>query len=359
MTNWNRIKEIERINARELQMNLSDTASWHSRYSHSAYIYAGNLNYDLNEGDLITVFSQFGEVVDCNLIRDKETGDPKGFAFIAFENQKSTNLAVDNMNGAKLLGRVLNVDHVMRYRKPKHFKEREVKRSEHNQYGDVDEDDETYEERRKKIWDYHRYLGGNGGTFQSIASQSMDSSTSKHSKSKGKVDQKEIDRVNDHYLVNRRRKEERFKAEQSALEKQIEIRKLKRNLLRLKRDQSQKRKEDRRGNAYGRRKELEEEWVEDGNVLRDGRGRVIDIEKELEKRKRAEERAKREEYEEEMREIKAERKQRKLAKKSKSQRLNDKLKRANKKLKKNKKRERAKPPGDGDGDRILFKKRKV
>eukprot|EP00965_Chrysotila_dentata_P030770 1024956-Pleurochrysis_carterae.AAC.1 len=43
--------------------------------------------------------------------RDKATGKQRGFAFIAYEDQRSTVLAVDNFNGAKLLGRTLRVDH--------------------------------------------------------------------------------------------------------------------------------------------------------------------------------------------------------------------------------------------------------
>lgn len=43
-----------------------------------------------------------GEVVDLNLIRDKVTGKSCGFAFIAYEDQRSTILAVDNFNGAKV-----------------------------------------------------------------------------------------------------------------------------------------------------------------------------------------------------------------------------------------------------------------
>ena len=79
--------------------------------------------------------------------------------FIAFENQKSTNIAVDNMNGSLLLKRTLNVDHVFRYRKPKHYNKKDKKlNSKDNEYGDIDEDDQTYEERRKKIWDYQKYL---------------------------------------------------------------------------------------------------------------------------------------------------------------------------------------------------------
>ena len=51
----------------------------------------------MNEGDIVTVLSQFGEIVDCRLIRDKETGKSKGFAYLAYEDQRSTDLAVDNL----------------------------------------------------------------------------------------------------------------------------------------------------------------------------------------------------------------------------------------------------------------------
>ncbi len=51
--------------------------------------------------------------------RDKETGGPKGFAFLLYEDQRSTILAVDNLNGAKVLDRTLRVDHVKQYRQSK------------------------------------------------------------------------------------------------------------------------------------------------------------------------------------------------------------------------------------------------
>ena len=51
--------------------------------------------------------------------RDKETGGTKGFAFLLYEDQRSTVLAVDNLNGAKVLDRTLRVDHVKQYRQPK------------------------------------------------------------------------------------------------------------------------------------------------------------------------------------------------------------------------------------------------
>ena len=122
----NRVKEVERINARDLQLQLrADTVgdagkwdvnkSWHAQYKDSAYVYVGGLPHDLSEGDLIVVFSQFGEIVDVNMPRDKETGKPRGFAFICYEDQRSTVLAVDNFNGAKLLGRTLRCDHCASY----------------------------------------------------------------------------------------------------------------------------------------------------------------------------------------------------------------------------------------------------
>ena len=88
------------------------TASWHQDYADSAYVFFGGLNYRMNEGDLVTVASQFGEVVDFRLARDKKTGKPKGFAWLAYEDQRSTVLAVDNLNGIELCGRTIMCDHV-------------------------------------------------------------------------------------------------------------------------------------------------------------------------------------------------------------------------------------------------------
>lgn len=57
--------------------------------------------------------------MDVNLPRDKETGKTKGFGFLMYEDQRSTVLAVDNLNGAKVLDRTLRVDHVKNYKQPK------------------------------------------------------------------------------------------------------------------------------------------------------------------------------------------------------------------------------------------------
>ena len=53
------------------------------------------------------------------MIRDRKTGKSRGFGFLCYENQMSTDLAVDNFNGTKVIGRIIRVDHVNNYRPPK------------------------------------------------------------------------------------------------------------------------------------------------------------------------------------------------------------------------------------------------
>src|SRR5579859_388175 len=96
----------------------------HDDFKDSAYIYVGGIPYELTEGDIICVFSQYGEILDINLVRDKETGKSKGFCFLKYDDQRSTVLAVDNFNGATLLGRTLRVDHSRDYRQLKKKKKR-------------------------------------------------------------------------------------------------------------------------------------------------------------------------------------------------------------------------------------------
>jgi RNA-binding motif protein, X-linked 2 len=121
----NKIKHIERLTQRELDSLTPLNASWHHEYRDSAYIFIGGLNYRMNEGDLVIAFSQFGEVVDCRLARDRKTGRSRGFAFLAYEDQRSTVLAVDNMNGAEVCGRQIMVDHVRQYKIPREYLETE------------------------------------------------------------------------------------------------------------------------------------------------------------------------------------------------------------------------------------------
>ncbi|XP_049634464.1 RNA-binding motif protein, X-linked 2-like [Suncus etruscus] len=114
-----KVKLINELNEREAQLGVEEKVSWHSQYKDSAWIFLGGLPYELTEGDIICVFSQYGEVVNINLVRDQKTGKSKGFCFLCYEDQRSTILAVDNFNGIKIKGRTIRVDHVSNYRAPK------------------------------------------------------------------------------------------------------------------------------------------------------------------------------------------------------------------------------------------------
>ena len=83
----NVVREIDRINALELKRGIygGGKGSWHDAYKDSAWVYVGGLNYELSEGDIICVMSQWGEIEDMNMVREKETGKSQGFFFVKYE----------------------------------------------------------------------------------------------------------------------------------------------------------------------------------------------------------------------------------------------------------------------------------
>jgi RNA-binding motif X-linked protein 2 len=113
----NSVRAIQQLNKRELESGIGTEGSWHTDYRDTAFINIGGLPFELSEGDIVTIFSQYGEPVWVKLARDKETGKSRGFAWIKYEDQRSCDLAVDNLGGASIMDRVLRVDHA-RY-KPK------------------------------------------------------------------------------------------------------------------------------------------------------------------------------------------------------------------------------------------------
>lgn len=134
-------------------LKRSTEASWHADYRDTAYIYIGGLPFDLTEGDVVTIFSQFGEPVYVNLIRDKESGKSKGFAFLKYEDQRSTDLAVDNLGGATVMGRVLKVDHTRYKRKDDEEelqREQALKGQEDKKNGDSTAKQASEEERQEQ-----------------------------------------------------------------------------------------------------------------------------------------------------------------------------------------------------------------
>jgi len=109
-----------KMNQRELELGIAGTKnSWHYEYKDSAWIFLGGLPYQMTEGDIICMLSQYGEICHINLIRDHTTGKSKGFGFVCYMDQRSTILAVDNLNGVKVLGRLIRVDHIHQYKLPK------------------------------------------------------------------------------------------------------------------------------------------------------------------------------------------------------------------------------------------------
>lgn len=108
----NSINKINRINQQELENNVSDSASWHADYKDTSYIFIGMLPFDINEMDIIKIFSQYGIPTHLNLIKDRETGKSRGFGYLKYEDYRSCVLAIDNLNGIPIRDKKIKVDHV-------------------------------------------------------------------------------------------------------------------------------------------------------------------------------------------------------------------------------------------------------
>ncbi|TAN05685.1 MAG: RNA-binding protein [Rhodanobacteraceae bacterium] len=75
-------------------------------------LYVGNFPYSVDEAQLRELFTPYGEISELALIMDRETGRPKGFAFITFASQQSAEKALE-LNGRDLGGRPLKVNMAM------------------------------------------------------------------------------------------------------------------------------------------------------------------------------------------------------------------------------------------------------
>ena len=71
-------------------------------------IYIGNLSWETTDAGLKKAFERFGIVNDANVARDRDTGKSRGFGFVEMEDYPAMK-AIEEMNGAKLDGRVLHV----------------------------------------------------------------------------------------------------------------------------------------------------------------------------------------------------------------------------------------------------------
>jgi len=73
-------------------------------------IYIGNLSFDTTEDQVRQAFEGFGEVNTVNVITDKYSGKPRGFAFVEMSKNDEATAAISGLNGQELNGRALNVD---------------------------------------------------------------------------------------------------------------------------------------------------------------------------------------------------------------------------------------------------------
>lgn len=73
-------------------------------------IYVGNLSYETTEEDLRLACEAFGKVESVNIIKDKFSGQPKGFGFVEMTSKAEGQAAIDGLNGKELKGRSLNVN---------------------------------------------------------------------------------------------------------------------------------------------------------------------------------------------------------------------------------------------------------
>jgi RNA recognition motif-containing protein len=73
-------------------------------------IYVGNLSYQVTEEDLKMAFSEYGKVNRVQLPTDRETGRPRGFAFVEMESESQETAAIEALDGAEWMGRDLKVN---------------------------------------------------------------------------------------------------------------------------------------------------------------------------------------------------------------------------------------------------------
>lgn len=73
-------------------------------------IFVGNLSYSTTQDELHQAFSQFGNVERVSIVTDRETGQPRGFAFVEMTDRNEAENAINAMNGYKMNGRALNVN---------------------------------------------------------------------------------------------------------------------------------------------------------------------------------------------------------------------------------------------------------
>jgi cold-inducible RNA-binding protein len=73
-------------------------------------LYVGNLSFHTTEDQLMSIFQEFGAVERVNVVTDRMTGQPRGFAFVEMTNRNEAENAISSLDGRELDGRNLSVN---------------------------------------------------------------------------------------------------------------------------------------------------------------------------------------------------------------------------------------------------------
>jgi len=73
-------------------------------------IYVGNLSFDATDEDLRKAFEAFGEVANASVVKDRYSGESRGFGFVEMPTKAEAVAAIQGLNGTELKGRTLNVN---------------------------------------------------------------------------------------------------------------------------------------------------------------------------------------------------------------------------------------------------------
>ncbi len=76
----------------------------------STKLFVGNLSFKITENDLQDAFAAYGSVVETNLMMDRMSGRPRGFAFVTMSSEEEAQKAIEALNGKELDGRALTVN---------------------------------------------------------------------------------------------------------------------------------------------------------------------------------------------------------------------------------------------------------
>jgi cold-inducible RNA-binding protein len=73
-------------------------------------IYVGNLDFNITEDELRQAFAAYGRVDNVTILKDRDTGQPRGFGFVEMANDEEAEKAINGLNGTQLGSRMLNVN---------------------------------------------------------------------------------------------------------------------------------------------------------------------------------------------------------------------------------------------------------